>query len=278
MTEIDAQAIKRQNREDWDHAAPAWRKYDESLRRGSEPLTRRLLELGGIKPGQRVLDLASGTGEPGLPAAVIVGQSGSVLLTDQSQEMLAVAREKASAQGLHNVDFLVSDAEQLQLEPESFDAALCRGALQLMPHPIAVLRVAFDALKPGGRIALSIVGRLAANPYFTLPFVVFRKYTSLPRYDPVVRGDPDHLRTILSNAGFRDLHFETLELIPMEFENGREYWEYSSGFSAAASVLSQIPADQHDRIGEEVAALAGGGNPDGKVALKSEALLASGIK
>src|SRR6266566_522854 len=85
-------------------------------------------------------------------------------------------------------------------------------------------------------------------------------------------------RMIPSNAGFRDLHFETLELIPMEFENGREYWEYSSGFSAAASVLSQIAADQHDRIGEEVAALAGGGNPNGKVALKSEALQASGIK
>jgi ubiquinone/menaquinone biosynthesis C-methylase UbiE len=278
MTEIDAQAIKQRNREDWDHAAPAWRKYDESLRRGSEPLTRRLLDLAGIEPGQRVLDIASGTGEPGLPAAVRISSSGSVLLTDQSQEMLAVARNKARAQGLQNVDFLVSDAEQLQLEPESFDAVLCRGALQLMPDPIAVLRVAFHALKPGGRIAVSVMGRIAANPYFTLPFVVLRKYASLPPYDPALPGDQDHLYSALSEAGFRDLYFETLEHVPMEFENGRAYWEYSRGFSVAASLLSQIRPDQHDRIGEEVAALAEGGNHDGRMALKSEAALASGIK
>ena len=278
MTEIDAQAIKQQHRQDWDHAAPAWRKYDESLRRGSEPLTRRLLDLAGIQPGQRVLDIASGTGEPGLPAAEIVGPAGSVLLTDQSQEMLAVAREKARAQGLQNVGFRICDAEQLELDPESFDAALCRGALQLMPHPIAVLRVAFAALKPGGRIALSVVGRIEANPYFTLPFVVLRKYAPLPPYNPSLPGDPDHLRSVLSDAGFQDLHFETLEHMPMEFENGREYWEYSRGFWLAASLLSQIPFDQHDKIGEEVAALAMAGNPDGKVALKSEAALACGVK
>ena len=147
-----------------------------------------------------------------------------------------------------------------------------------MTDPLAVLRVAFNALKPGGRIAVSSVGRLSASPYFTLPFVVLRRYASLPPYDPALPGDRDHLHSVLSDAGFRDLHFETLELIPMEFENGREYWEYSRGFTAAASVLSQIPADQHDRIGDEVAALAAGGNPDGKVALKSEALLAAGIK
>src|SRR5437899_11479971 len=103
MTDIDAQAIKRQNREDWDHAAPAWRKYDQNLRRGSEPLTRRLLGMAQIKPGQRVLDIASGTGEPSLPAAVIVCPSGSVLLTDQSEDMLAVARDKARAQELQHV-------------------------------------------------------------------------------------------------------------------------------------------------------------------------------
>ncbi len=280
---MDTAGIKQQHREDWDRAAPRWRKYDESLRRAGAPVTRRLLELAGIQPGHRVLDIASGTGEPGLPAAEIAGPSGFVLLTDQSPEMLAVARDKAHAQGLQNVDFRVSDAEQLQLEPESFDAALCRGALPLMPEPVRCLCIAHQALKPGGRIALAVTGRPEANPYFTISFAVLRKYASLPRYDPAAPGpfffaDPNRLRSVLAEAGFRELHVEALEHTALEFESGREYWDYARGFSVAASALAQIPADQHDRIGEEVAAAAAGGDPDGKVEFRGESLLASAVK
>lgn len=81
---IDPQAIKDRQRQDWDVAAPTWCENDERLRRAYEATTRRLLELAGIAPGHRVLDIASGTGEPGLPAAEIAGPSGFVLLTDQS--------------------------------------------------------------------------------------------------------------------------------------------------------------------------------------------------
>lgn len=281
MTQADAQELKQQHLEEWDRAAPVWRKYDESLRRGSEPLTLRLLNLAGIQRGHRVLDIASGTGEPGLPAAELVGPSGFVLLTDQSPEMLAVARDKARARGLENVDFRVCDAEQLELEPESFDAALCRGALPLMPNPVAVLRVAYEALKPSGHIGLTLGGRLEANPYFTVPFTILRKYTSLPRFAPSVplySSDPDRVRSILSDAGFRDLQFEPVEHLPMEFNSGREYWEYMRRFERTASVLAQIPYDQHEKIGEEVATLAAGGDPDGKVALKGESVVTAGVK
>jgi len=283
MSKIDAQAIKQQHRKDWDRAATSWRKYDESLRQSSAPLTRRMLELADIQPGHRVLDIASGTGEPGLPAAEIVGPSGSVLLTDQSPEMLAVAREKARAEGLQNVDFLVCDAEQLELEPASFDAALCRGALPLMPDPPAVLRIAYAALKPGGRIALTAGGRPEANPYFTVPYLVLRKYTTLPRYErgapgPLYFADPDRLHAALADAGFRELHFESMELVPMEFENGRAYWEYSREFTGLAAVLAQIPADQHEKIAEEVAAVATGGDSESTVTLKSELVVGSAVK
>jgi ubiquinone/menaquinone biosynthesis C-methylase UbiE len=253
------------------------------LRRASASVTRRLLELAAIGPGQRVLDIASGTGEPGLPAAERVGPSGFVLLTDLSAEMLGVAQEKARAQGLQNVDFRVCDAEQLQLEPASFDAVLCRGALPLMPEPLACLRIAHEALKPGGRIALTAIGNPRANPHFTIPFRIMRKYVALPRHDPEAPGpfyfaEPDHLRSILAEVGFRELHVEALEHPSQDFESGHEYWEYMRQFSPTASVLAQIPVDQHDMIGEEVAAAAGGGDPDGKVRLTGESMLASGVK
>ena len=279
---IDAQAFKQWQREDWGRAAPHWRKFDEGLRRSYESTTRRLLELAGIQPGHRVLDIASGTGEPGLPAAEIAGPSGFVLLTDQSPEMLAIARDKARAQDLHNVDFRVSDAEQLQLDPESFDAALCRGALCLMPEPVRCLRLVYESLKPGGRIAVLVVGRPQANPYFTIPYIVLRKYVSLPTYDPAAPGpfafaNPDRLRSVLAQASFRELHVEQVEHT-MHLGSGHEYWDYIRGFSLVESLLAQISTDQHDKIGDEIAASAAGGDPDGKVELQGESMLAAGVR
>ena len=279
---VDAEAIKRKQREDWDRAAPHWRRFDEHLRRSYAAATRRLLELACVQPGHRILDIASGTGEPGLPAAEIAGPSGFVLLTDQSPEMLAVARDKARAQDLHNVEFRVSDAEQLQLDPKSFDAALCRGALCLMPEPVRCLRIVYEALKPGGHIALLVVGRPEANPHFTIPYAVLGKYVSLPRYDPTAPGpfafaDPDRLRSVLAEAGFRDLHVEQVEHT-WQVSSGREYWDYMRRFSVVTSLLAQLSADQHDRIGEEIAAKAAGGDPDGEVELPGESILAAGVR
>jgi hypothetical protein len=116
-----------------------------------------------------------------------------------------------------------------------------------------------------------------------MPFTVLRKYTALPRPDPVVRGpfffaDPDNLRSVLAEAGFRELHVEALEHPAGEYESGREYWEYTRGFGVTASVLAQIPEDQHDRIGEEIAAAAAGGDPDGKVEFRGESMLAAGTR
>ena len=279
---VAAQVFKQTQRDDWDRVAPRWRDFDQHLRRSFEATTRRLLEVAGIQPGHRVLDIASGTGEPGLPAAQIVGPSGFVLLTDQSPEMLAVAQEKARDQGLDNVDFWVSDAEQLQLDPKSFDAALCRGALCLMPDPVRCLRVVYEALRPGGRIALMVVGRPEANPYFTIPHAVLSKYVSLPPYDPAGPGpfafaNPDRLRSVLAEAGFRELQFEQVEHT-WQLSSGREYWEYMRGFSPIASLLTQISADQHDRIGEEIAARAAGGDAGGRVELPCESTLAAGVR
>jgi hypothetical protein len=152
-----------------------------------------------------------------------------------------------------------------------------------MRDPVRCLNVAHESLKPGSRIALAVTGRPEANPYFTLPYRVLQKHASLPRYDPAAPGpfffaDLDRLRSVLDEGGFRELHVETLQHVALEFESGREYWDYTRGFSVVASLLEQIPHDQHARIGEEVAAAAGGGHPDAKVEFRGESMLASGVK
>lgn len=281
MGRIDDERIKQSQREAWDHAAPYWRRYDEHVRRNSVQATRRMLELAEVQPGQRVLDIASGTGEPGLPAAELVGPSGFVLLSDQSAEMLAIARDKARAQDLRNVEFRVSDAEQLVLDPESFDAALCRGGLCLMPQPVRCLRTVYEALKPGGRISVLVLGRPEANPYFVIPFAVLSKYASFPPYDPTLPGpfalaDPEKLRSVLAEAGFEQIELQRMTHI-WELDSGRDYWDYMR-FSPVASALEQIPGDQHARIADEIATAAGGGDPNRAVELPGEFVIASAVR
>src|SRR5262245_28293285 len=116
---------KEAQQEAWSFAAAGWSTWDEVLVRSRMPITVRMLELGGIGPGDRVLDIASGTGEPALDAAVAVGPSGSVVGTDLSEPMLTVAREKARRQGLQNVVFRQVDGEKLDVEPRSVDVVTC---------------------------------------------------------------------------------------------------------------------------------------------------------
>ncbi len=278
----DPQTVKQQQRQDWAHAAEGWRKHDARLRETSAPVTKRLLELTGIAQGQRVLDIASGTGEPALPAAEIVGPQGFVLGTDLSDEMLAVAREKAQASRLSNVEFRQVDGEELKVEPDSFDAVLCRWGIMFMPEPLRCLRQAHRALKRGGRIAVAVWGPLERNPFFTVPMGVLMRYVEISPPRPGAPGvfafaDKDRLASMLGEAGFRDVQIEGFELPMALFDSGREYWQYTQEMAApVAAMLAQLPPETQRTIGEEVARAAEG--PDGKVSLLGYPLLASATK
>jgi ubiquinone/menaquinone biosynthesis C-methylase UbiE len=116
------------------------------------PVSERMLDLACLQPGMRVLDLASGMGEPSLRAARRVGPSGFVLGTDLSEGMLEVAREKARAQALSNIEFRAADAETLEVPEQSFDEATVRWGLMYMPRPERALERLWRALRPSGRM------------------------------------------------------------------------------------------------------------------------------
>jgi len=285
MTEqLDPQTIKERQRHEWSLAAAGWRKHDARLVEVTTPVTRRLLGLVGLAPGMRVLDIASGTGEPALPAAEVVGSQGYVLATDLSEEMLAVARDKAQARGLSNVDFLHVDGEKLDVEPESFDAVLCRWGIMFMPEPLRCLKQAHRSLKPGGRIALSVWGPPESNPFFTVPMGVLAKYVELPVPQPGEPGvfafaDRNRLAGTLAEAGFRDVRVDDVVLAMAVFDSGHEYWQYTREIAAPiAALVSQLPADVQQSVGEEVALAAARGSSDGRVSLSGCPLFASAVK
>jgi ubiquinone/menaquinone biosynthesis C-methylase UbiE len=96
--------------------------------------TETMLDLAGVQPGSRVLDVAAGTGESTLMAAARVGPAGHVLAADFSSSMLNVAAEAARKAGLVNVETRITNAENLQVDTDSFDAVICRIALMLFPN------------------------------------------------------------------------------------------------------------------------------------------------
>ncbi len=182
--QIDSQAIKDQQKQHWGSAAAGWRKNHETLRQTTAPVTEKMLSLAAVAPGQRVLDIACGSGEPAIPAAKIVGTAGSVLATDISPEMIEVAREKAKEQGITNIEFRLVDGEELDVEPNSFDAVTCRWGIMFMPEPVRCLKQAHRALKPGGRICAAVWGPMERNPFFTVPMGVLRQHVNVPAPAP----------------------------------------------------------------------------------------------
>jgi SAM-dependent methyltransferase len=198
-------------RTEWRDAAPGWRAWLEVLEAadGGQAVSRTLVQLARIGPGDEVLDVAAGYGEPGLTAARAVAPGGQVVCTDISAEMLAVGRERAAAAGLDNLEFLEGAAEELAFEEASFDAVLSRQGLQFLPDVAGVLTRLHSFLKPGGRLAAAVWGP-PQTVQFAAPVPLIRAELRLPPPPagipgPFALADAGQLVELVEAAGFTDV-------------------------------------------------------------------------
>lgn len=139
-TPIDPNQWKARQRQEWDTVPSGWSAWWQTFERSGQVLSDHLIALAEIEPGQRVLDIATGIGEPAVTAARRVGPGGRVVAIDQSPHMLAIARERAEATGLQNIQFIELDAEQRDALEDHFDAALCRRGLMYLPQLVPALQ------------------------------------------------------------------------------------------------------------------------------------------
>jgi ubiquinone/menaquinone biosynthesis C-methylase UbiE len=166
-----------------------WRRYDALESRLTAGVSERMLDLAGVGPGVRLLDLATGPGEPALRAAARVGPQGLVLGVEPCLGVLQMAQEKARARGLTNVDFRVAHAESVEALPEAhFHAATIRWGLMYMASPPAALATVRRALLPTGVLVAALWAEPERVPYFTLPRALLQKYRALPVLDPEAPG------------------------------------------------------------------------------------------
>lgn len=194
-------------------AAAGWRRSGEARAQFLAPLTERMLDVAGVGVGSRVLDVAAGTGEQTLAAARRVGPTGSVLATDIAAQMLALATEAAAQARLRNVETRVLDARNLDVEPESFDAAISRLALMLLPERAQALTGIHHALKPGKRFVALVLATADQCPFIALPMGIAARRAGMPKApfgDPgmFALGDPAVLATAYRDAGFREVAAE----------------------------------------------------------------------
>ncbi|MBV9606205.1 MAG: methyltransferase domain-containing protein [Solirubrobacterales bacterium] len=199
----------------WERAATGWGKHADRMRDFGMPVSAWMIENARLQPGHRVLELAAGPGDTGFLAAELVRPGGTLLSTDAADAMLAVARARAAALGIDNVEFKRMELEWIDLETASVDAVLCKWGLMFSVDPEAALREARRVLRPGGRIAAAVWDEPAVNPWATIPTraLVDLGYAEPPDPDApgmFILSAPGRLQELLESAGFVDVAVEAV--------------------------------------------------------------------
>lgn len=247
MGQTPEQIIEGQ-RQDWNRVAGGWEKWDRFFDEQMAFLNHRLVADARLRSGMQVLDLGSGTGYPALLGAQIVGQSGSVIGLDLAEQMLTVARRKATALGLANSTFRTGDVTALPFEANSFDAVTSRFCLMFLPEiPKAAAEIA-RVLRPGGWVAAAVWAAPDKNPYLMTPITVIKQFLDLPQPDPTAPGifrlaKPGDLAGMLQQAGFTNLSEEEF-VADVRFASGEEYYASLTDIAAPIQNLLAKLSDQ----------------------------------
>jgi SAM-dependent methyltransferase len=278
----------------WDEVAARWWTQRDRMEAATAPVSERLVALARLAPGMRVLDVATGLGEPARTAArQIASQAAShdasqaapgglVVATDTSLGMLRRAAERAQADGVPCLAFAAADGTRPAFRGAAFDAVLCRfGLMALGPDPDALaasLAGLRALLRPGGRLAAAVWGPPEAVPSIAVPLTAARRVAGFapPRAGergPFRLGEPDAVPAALRAAGFHEV--ETADVtVRHRFEDVAACVDYCRATSGPiAALLREVPDLDPEAVWDAVAkALAPLAGPGGAVAMDNRAV------
>ena len=269
--------VSAEQRAHWDRVARSWAKWWPLIEVGARPVSRRLLDLARVAPGDRVLDLACGIGEPALSAAERVGAEGSVTAVDLAPTMLEIGRARAREAGVEGIAFLEMDAAAPDFPAASFDVVLSRWGLMFVPELEPTLERVFGLLGQGGRFAMAVWGRPEEVPSISLVGRVLARELDLPpalvgARSPFDLADLEGLRKTLEGAGFEG--FESAEItVRNSFASVEEYLRFRADLSAPDPRLDDVPearlAEAYEAVRAEILAFRQG---DGRVVMDNRAI------
>jgi SAM-dependent methyltransferase len=247
-----ADAIRDGQRATWAGLSRGWEKWDAVIMDQLAPASAAIIEHLDIADDQEHLDIASGTGEPGLSIAKLAPK-GRVVLTDLSAEMLDVAARRAEAQGIANIETEVCSADDLPFDEAAFDSVSVRFGYMFFPDMARATAEFARVLKPGGRLCSSVWIEPEQNPWTSILMQAIGTEWAVPPPDPDAPNmfrcaAPGFVSALYEDAGLRDVAEWD---VPVELVTRTpvEYWEMMSDHvSLAVAALRAVDEPARERI------------------------------
>ncbi len=269
-----------EQRKIWDQFSAGWRKWDAEVLGWHGPYGDAMLAEARLRPDARIIDVASGTGEPGLTAAALL-PAAQVVLVDISTGMLRVAAEKAEVRRLDNVRTVVCDVTALPFADAAFDTVLCRFGFMFFPDMSAALAELVRVTRPGGRIVASVWARAAENPWASLILGTIARHSELPVPPADAPGSfrcaaHGYLSRFFSAAGLVEVGERKISS-DLVLPSAETYWEFMTDVAAPVVIgLGKADPASRELIRSEVFQLLGRYWHDGALRLRSTATVAAG--
>lgn len=274
--------ISEQQKAVWNKFSSGWGKWDRLTMDISRPAGDEMIRLLNLKGGENVLDVACGTGEPGLSIAGRL-KTGRVTGIDQAESMLAIAKSKAERAGIHNYITQTGEVSSLPFPDNTFDAVTCRYAFMFFPDMHVVAKEIYRVLKPGGKIAVAVWDTPQKNPWVTIIMgTIMEKLgvTPPPHDGPgMFRCDQKGMMgSLLNEAGFVNIIEKE---VPAKLNTGtaQNYWDFMTEVGAAVVVaLSKATPGQREEIRSEVIRKTEDRYPGDHIAVDAASLVIYGEK
>jgi len=280
--EAQLEQIRNQQKESWNKISGGWKKWDEMVMDFLKPMGDEIIRLIDPKGDDVVLDVAAGTGEPGLTIATML-TGGKVIINDFAEEMVAIARENAMRKGINNFETDTSDISELPFADNTFDAISCRFGFMFFPDMTLAAKEMVRVLKPGGRIATSVWTIPEKNFWVTGIMGSINKNLQPP---PPPAGAPGMFRCagegfmkdLFTQAGLKNIS-ETVIDGKLDCGDAEGYWNFMNEVAGpVAAALSKVDDEMRAKIKEDVFASVKQKYPEDKTMVDSSAIVIYGEK
>jgi len=274
--------ISRQQKESWNKFSSGWKKWDGLFMDFLKPMGDEIINMLNPKDTDIILDVASGTGEPGLTIANKL-KFGKVVVTDLAENMLEIAKENAERRGISNIDIFPCDVCEMPFADNTFDAISCRFGFMFFPDMLLAAKEMARVLKPGGRIATSVWNVPEKNFWITAILGTINKNMELPPPPPGAPGmfrcaKDDLISGIFIQAGLKNISVKEVTG-KMNCKSADVYWNSMTEVAApVVAALSKADESMSSKIKSEVFQKVNEKYSDGNVMINSSALVIFGEK
>jgi ubiquinone/menaquinone biosynthesis C-methylase UbiE len=280
--EQQLEQIREQQKASWNKFSPGWKKWDELFMDFLKPMGYEIIFMLDLKDSDVVLDVAAGTGEPGLTIASMLN-GGKVILSDLAEDMLEIAKDNARQKGIKNIEIRACDVCELPFADNTFDAISCRFGFMFFPDMLLAAKEMARVLKPGGKIATSVWNVPEKNFWVTAIMGAIKRNIELPVPMPGAPGmfrcaKDELISGLFRQAGLKNIYQKEVTG-QFNCKTTDVYWKAMNEVAApVVAALGNADEATKENIRREVYLQVNKRYPKGEVIIDSSALVIYGEK